>query len=153
MRIQAVIGSYRDAPTTLLGLLDENTGVLVIAKQVPYGEEKLAPDMALVSNLDLESRDWRFTDDHIQEAIIRFFTRSAQGTISIPRDLTRIDPTSKIEMDNIDVTGRKYRLSPDIANAQIAVLAMVAYADKYSGISAALTAADEMLDIFKAFSV
>lgn len=140
-------------PITVLGYLDETNGVLVVAKSVEYKEEKLAPDMVLVANLDLPQRDWMFTDDHIQESITRFYSRQAQQLITIPASLARIDPTSKIEVDNIDAHGRKYRLSPDIANGQMAVLAMVAYADRFKGISSALSASTELLDLYKAFSI
>lgn len=146
--IQSTISGYSGTAVTLMSVLDENTGILVVAKSIEFREDRSDEAAALISNLDLPDLDKRFTDDMLRDAIRSYFTRSAQGTISILDQLNRFRPDNQIEKESVDERGQKYRLNADISNGQVAVLAAVAMADLQRGSSAAIAFMDELADLY-----
>lgn len=153
MKIQSTIAGFTGAPTTLLGKLDTNTGVLVVVKEVAYREERIDPEFALVSNLDLPALDLRFGDENIRDAIRGYFTRAAQETIDLVAAVARHAPDHRIERDQVDEKGRRYRLAPDITNGQVAVLACVALIEQQSGFRAAVEMASELAEFYRAETI
>lgn len=149
MKIQCTIAGFSGQPSTIIGNLDENTGVLVMVKEVTYREERIAPDFALVSNLDLKELDFRFDDKHLSDAIRSFYTRKAQMTLDIMTGLQRYDPESRIEREAVDESGRRYRVAPDIQNGQVAILAAVSLVEHSGNFSAAKEMADELIDLYR----
>lgn len=153
MKIQATIAGFSGQPVTLLALLDENTGVLVVSKEVTYREERIGEDFALVTNIDLPDCDMRFDNDHMRDAIRTFFTRSAQQTLVIENAVRRYDPNQKIQRDKVTERGQTYELHPDIQNGQVAVLAIIAFTDKNASLDACLEMADELAEFYTAISI
>lgn len=153
MRIQAVIGGYGPEAVTLVGVLDADTGVLVVAKQIAHREERVKEDFAIVSNLRLPEVDFTFRDDHVESAIRSYFDRRAQGLVEIESEAARFTPDHKIEADGINETGRKYRMAPDIAAGQVAVLAMVAFVDAQSTIGAITDMLSDLDDLYRVISI
>lgn len=147
MKVQVTIAGFMGQPVTLACVIDDETGVLTVGKQVAYNEDRIE-GFAVVSNLDLADCDYLFTDKHLRGAIRSYFSRSGQDTIAIVPALARYQPDNKIERDAVDETGPRYRISPDIDNGQIAVLAAVAYADAQRPISAAMDAMQELSDFY-----
>lgn len=153
MRILTVISGYQGPPIALASVLDESTGVLVIAKQLSYREDRPAPDMAVVSNLDLKACDFLYTDARLRDSIRAYFARRGQGTLEIESILGRYMPDNKIEQDGVDESGRKFRISPDIDNGQIAVLATVAFVEAQKPIAHSISAMDELADFYRITSI
>lgn len=149
MKIQSTIAGFKGERKTVLGNLDERTGVIVMAREVKYTEKRMAPDIAVVSNLDLEDIDFRFTDKHIGEAIRVYYTRKAQLTLDVLNEIQNFDPGNMIEPDAVDEGGRRYRISPDITNGQMSVLAAVAFVEHQAGFKAAVSMADEIADFYR----
>lgn len=153
MRIITIISGFQGSAVTIASVFDEKTGVLVVAKQIGYREDRPKPDMALVSNLDLQSCDFQFTDKHLRDAIRSYFTRRSQGMLDIDSSLARYLPDNRIEQDGVDESGRKYRIAPEIENGQIAVLATVAFIEAQKPISAAIDMANELSDFYRITSI
>lgn len=145
------ISGFSGPPTTLVCVLDES-GVLVVAKSIAFTEERVK-DFAMVSNMDLQANDYRYTDDDMREAIRAYFTRMAQGLIDLVDELSRFQPHQAIEKDQIDESGPRYRLSPDITNGQLAVLAAVSYAERQSPLRSTLDAMDEITKLYEFMSI
>jgi len=130
MRIQICVVGFALQPITLIAVLDEKTGVLVIAKEVPYTEERIKEDFAVVSSSDLPDSDFVFKDEHLREAIRTYFDWGGSELVTVDELLGRHLPDNKIEQEGIDERGRKYRLGDGITNGQVAVLAAVAFAQQ-----------------------
>jgi hypothetical protein len=143
----ASVAGFAGQPITLVGVLDDDTGVLVIAKQVSFSEAKL-PDFAMVSNLDLPEVDYRFIDADMKQAIAEFFAGQSQGMVDIVEAIGRYNPANKIEMQGVDANGPKYAVAPDVDNGQIAVLAMVRYANKQKAIGSAVRGMSELAEFY-----
>lgn len=148
MRLQASIVGYGGQGATVVGVLDEQTHVLVIAMHKPYTPHKLAPDIALVSNQELNERDARFDDDQLADAIRAYSDRKSSGTLDIVEAMQRFDPGGKIEAKDITETGRSYQLMAEIDNGCMAVLALCQYADRLGNVNAALADASELADFY-----
>ena len=153
MNIQVSIAGFADQPCTLIGVLDEQTGVLVIAKSIPFRENRADESMAFIANIDTKDLDWRFSDDHLRAGIGRYFARKDQDLLAIQDSVTRFIPDSRLEMDGVDEKGRNYRIASDITNGQIAVLAMVAYADRQTTMADCQSFCEQLSDIYKPFSI
>lgn len=153
MKIQATIGGFAGEPCTMIALLDERTGVLVIAKTVKYREERIAPDYSLVSNLALPDMDLTFEDKNLRDTIRAYYTRKAQLTLDLLPEVKRYEPDNRIEQDAVDEGGRRYRIAPDIQNGQVAVLAIVGLVESQSAFAAAVEMADELADFYRVESI
>jgi hypothetical protein len=149
MKIQATIAGFKGERKTVLGNLVERTGVLIMAREVKYTEKRLAPDIAIVSNLDLADIDFRFTDKHIGEAIRVYYTRKAHLTLDVLNEIQNFDPGNMIEPDAVDEGGRRYRISPDITNGQVSVLAAVAFVEHQTGFKEAIGMANELSEFYR----
>ena len=153
MKIQASIAGYAGQPITLLGFLDKDTGVLIVAKEVKYRENREAPDFALVSNLDLPDLDMKLTDDLLRDTIRSYYTRKSQMTMEVTKEVQRYEPDNKIDLEAVDENGRRYKIDPNIQNGQIAVLAMVALIEKQVGFAAAMDMASELKDFYTVHTI
>lgn len=147
MKVQICIGGYQGPAITIGCVIDDKTGVLTVGKQYDFTEKRME-GFALVTNLDLPDYDFLFTDDHLREAIRNYFRRVGQETIGIAPTLLRYQPDNRIERDAVDESGPRYRISPDIDNGQLAVLAAVAYAESQGKIQSAISAAHELSDFY-----
>lgn len=147
MKLQVAISGFMGQATVLLCVIDDDTGVLTIGKQAPFTEER-KEGFALVTNLDLPDYDFEFTDKHLSDAIRSYFSRAGQDMVAFAPSLTRYQPDNRIEKDTVDESGPRYRISPDIDNGQIAVLAAVAFATKQKPISAAAEMMNELSQLY-----
>lgn len=149
MKIQSTIAGFKGEPKTLIGNLDERTGVLVVVKEVKHRENRIAPDFALVSNLALPELDFTFEDKHIRDTIRAYYTRKAQGTLDVLNEIRSCEPDNNIEQDAVDEGGRRYRINPDITNGQVAILAAVAFVEHQTGFSTAVSVANELAEFYR----
>lgn len=153
MKIQATIGGFHGEPCTMISLLDERTGIIVISKTIKYRENRYAPDFALVSNLDLPELDMSFTDELLRDSIRSYFTRKAQLTLDVLTEVRRYEPDNCIERDTVDEGGRRYRINADINNGQVAILATIALVESQSSFAAAVDMANELADFYRAETI
>lgn len=153
MRIQVNAAGYHGDPVTIMCLLDEQTGVLVVGKKVDYRESRVKPDVALVTNMDLPDLDFRFQDRHLSESIRSFFTRDGQGLLDITKELGLYNPKEKIEMVGVDEGGRRYNIHDEVTNGQMAVLMAIAFVENQKPISAMIDATNELLEFHTVTSI
>lgn len=141
-------GQAGSKPVTLLCALDEPTGVLVVGKEVAFKEGRIE-GFSLVTNVDLHQRDFFFTVDHLRDAIRDYFAKSGQGLLAIDDEVARYAPESQIEVDGIDERGPKYRLSADVGNGHVAILAAVAFVSVQEPKQALIGAMDEFAELYR----
>jgi len=152
LKIQANMKGYMGKPATVLGAMDEETGILVIVKSVaaiPRFE-----DSFLIAADQHGDRDSLFSDGDLASAIGGYF--KLKGSVAEDgvtaclrfRELAATaDPAAVIEHDGVDVGGPKYRIAPDASNAHIATLAICAYAARQCAIGDTLDMADSITDL------
>lgn len=154
LKIQANIQGYMGKPTTVLAALDEETGILVVAKSVPMIAR--FEDSFLIAADHHADRDSLFTDSDLAGAISGYFklkgSVAEDGVTSCLRFrelAATADPAAVIEHDGVDVSGPKYRIAPDASNAHIATLAICAYAARHTAIDDTLSLADDIMDVMR----
>lgn len=150
IKFQVSIAGYSGAATTLICALMQKDNVLVIADEASL-EEKRREGFGMVSNLDLDAVDFRFGDTRIRDSITEYFVREAQKTLDAVGKVARHVPNNNaITKDGFDMNGPIYRLSPDITNGQIAVLAACAFANAQTSIGKSI---DMMADMTALYSI
>jgi hypothetical protein len=131
IQIQATIVGYGDLPATLFSSYDDEREVLAIAVEAEYREER-REGAIVVANDERLDRDSLFSDEHLREAIAAYFAmqkgvaRGEAGSRLIFRDRAQRAVPS-VENDGYDESGPKWRVSPNIANVQVAALATAWY--------------------------
>ncbi|SER35668.1 MULTISPECIES: hypothetical protein [Pseudomonas] len=150
-KIQVSIGGYQGRPVTLLCALDDSTNVLTIAAESPILTER-KEGFAVVTNQDTDSFDMKFTDDLIRDAITSYYARSSQETLAVLDALARFSPDNAITKDSFDERGPRYRISPDIQNGQLAILAACAFADRQQPMNAITSMASELMQLYQAYT-
>lgn len=152
--LQATIGGMSsragDKIWTVYGELDVGSGVLLVdvAKEHKPGtpEKRRAGCGFVTNNANAEDHDVLFTEPDLQDAIRDYYAFAGRGLLVIEDAIRSHDPESKIEADGMDEHGRKYRLSPDMTNGQIAVMVMCWFAARQSGFARQLEAFDDFFD-------
>jgi hypothetical protein len=152
--LQVSIAGYAGKPTTLLAGYNDDADILLIAKELPFQNDRREGSLVITNNQKIE-RDLLFTDDDFQESIYAFFSmRDGVGKDGKSQRLTfhdsaaRSNPSSIIEKDGIDSNGQKYRISDTITCAQVATLAACIYANaKATDVRNALDMADTLLNL------
>lgn len=152
VKFMVSIAGYSGPAVTLLCALVNDDGVLVIADESALQEQR-KEGFGVVTNLDLPSVDYRFTDDQLRDAIIAYYARDSQDTLDLDNKLARHSPGQSIATDGIDERGPRYRLSADITNGQIAVLAACAFCARQTPVARAMSMADELTELYRAFTI
>jgi hypothetical protein len=131
----------------LLGALDVDSGLFIVAKELKFGER---PDGAVIVSNDprSEQRDSLFTEEKLQDAIRLFFRAQATGVVELLPTVTKHEPSHRIESDGIGEKGTRYRLSPDITNGNVAVLALLSASDSTYRAQAATDFSTELAEMF-----
>lgn len=155
MKFEVSISGYGETgskPVTLRCFYDKEEDYLLIAQEAPFAEHR-TDGYALVTNLNLQTRDFLFANEHLRDAIRDYFSRNSQGTTEIDDSLNRFRPESKIENDGIDERGPKYRLAPDIGNGQVAVLAALAFVAAQGPATDAMAAMEDFTKLYTAYEI
>ena len=149
IQIQANISGFAGRPQTVLGALDEETGILVVAAVTDTIPRR--DGCVLIETNPRADRDSLFSYEDLKSAISAYYelkgSVAADGKSACLRfteRAMRADPAGGIELDGVDVSGPLYRISPEAGNAQIGALAICRYARNYSAISDTLGMADEL---------
>lgn len=151
--IQASIAGYEGKASTILAKYSADSGIVTIAAEKPFSRDRLAKEVAMISNLDVPERDWFFSEDELGVAISAYFEAKGQGEIIIVDALNRYLPDNKIEKDTVDEKGRNFRISPDVENGQVAILAIVAYVRKNKAANAAIDMMQDMADFYGVMTI
>lgn len=147
IRVQAEITGYSGPAVNLLGALDPDSGLLIVAKELKMGERL---DDALVASNDprAERRDRLFGEDDLQDAIRLYFRALSTGMVELLPGVAKHEVANRIENSGINERGTTYRLSPDITNGSIAVLALVLLADNAYKAQSATDFSNELTELF-----
>lgn len=142
--IRVNIAGYGGSPVSMFCAYDPDTDILAVVRETDYEASERAGFLK-ISNQDRDAAyDALFTEELTKGAIGAFFELDALKLLSIASKVQRCDPRSKIERDGMDEGGMKYRIAPDISNAQVAVLAAAWYANTQRGVTAVREFAEEM---------
>lgn len=149
MKIQTSITGFRGPPVTLVSMIDDDTGLLVIAKPVAYRQERIDDTFAFVTNTKSSGHDYQFNDDDLSAAISVYFRDTALELITLADAVSRFNPQSRLEADSMTDLGMRYRIGTDIDCGQIAVLATAFFYDKQQSIKSTL----DILSDYLCFSI
>lgn len=127
MKIQACIGGYSGERATVYSLYRDD--ILLVAKVAAFREDRFEGSV-IVSNTMLPARDAVFGEEHLKVAIDAMQMMKSAGTLHVDNMANAADPSYRVEFDSMDTAGRRYRLHPEITNAQVAVLATIWYVSR-----------------------
>lgn len=147
IKLQAEITGYSGPAVNLMGALDPESGLLIVAMELKVGE-RTADTMVTSNDPRSERRDRLFSEDDLQESIRLFFRAKSTAMLELLPPVVKHEPAHRIENNGIDENGTKYRLSPDITNGAVAVLALTALADRTYKAQSATSFAQELADMF-----
>lgn len=145
--LQAEISGYQGRVANLLGALDTDSGMLIVAKELPLGERHAGATM-ISNDPRAERRDALFSEDRLQDAIRLYFRATATEMVQLHAGATKHDPRHKIQTDGVGEHGTKYLLSPDVGNGHIAVLALIDAANNTYNAQAASDFSAELANLF-----
>lgn len=128
-------------------MLDDKTGVLAIAKEVPFTESRLSDDSALITDVRLDAAEYRFTDTDLQAAIMEFVAAKGQQRIVVADSLKRFAPDNRIEQAKVEESGRKFAID-GLDNGTAAVLALAFYAQRQRDIGGAMSMLDDLASLY-----
>ncbi|MDF0506513.1 hypothetical protein POK33_37810 [Burkholderia cenocepacia] len=147
IRVQAIISGYQGPAVNLVGAMDAETGLFIIAREQGFDER--IPGALVVSNQSrMEDRDRLFDEDKLQRAIHLYFGMKGQGLIELLPVVTKHDPGARIEPDSMNERGTRYRLMPELSNGNVAVLAMVEAADVALAADTTADTANDILSMY-----
>lgn len=135
-------------PVSLFAAYDPETDVLVVVRETKY-ETVVREGFLRVTTRDADpEHDMVFTEENYHDAIVAFFDLQAMSLIQFANGLAKLNPENKIERDGMDERGVKYRIAPDIGNAQAAVLIACFAARRQRMVGLAEEFMDEMGSIY-----
>lgn len=142
--IRANIAGYGGNAVSIYCAYDTDSDILAVSREGEY-EDSDRPSFLKISNQNRDKAfDALFTEELTRSAINAFFELDALKLLAISPKAQRCNPLNKIERDGMDEGGMKYRISPDVTNAQVAVLAASWYVNTQRGVSAVREFAEEM---------
>lgn len=147
VRIQAEITGYQGQAVNLLGALDTESGLFIIARELGAGE-RMEGAIVISNDPRSERRDSLFTEEKLQNSIRLLFRAQATGMIELLASMSKHDPAHRIEKGDVDEHGTKYRLAPDVSNGNVAVLALIEAADNAYKAQATTDFSSELADLF-----
>jgi hypothetical protein len=146
IKVQAELTGYFGPSVNLLGMLDTNSGFMIVAKELPVGERV---DGALViTNSNRGERDRLFTEDDLQASIRQFFSARSMKLLELLAAVQKHDPGNRIQTTGVNERGTRYELSNETTNGNVAVLAMTFAANLSMTAEAANDMASEMTAMF-----
>lgn len=152
IRVQAIISGYQGQAVNLIGAMHTEKGLFIIAKEQALGERT---DGALIvsNNARLDGRDRLFDEDKLQRAIRLYFSLKGQGLLELLPAVMKHDPGNRIEADGMNERGTRYRLSPEITNGSVAILAMLEAADLAQAADTTSETASDIVDMYDSLDV
>ena len=145
--IQAEINGYGGPAVNLLGVLDAQTGFIIISQELKIGV-RVPGALFTTNDARAPGRDRHFVEDLFSSSIRTFFRATSMQMLEIMPKVSKHDPTRKIEAAGVDEHGTKYRLAPDIPNGCVAVLALVDAAESSRAAADGNSMAEEIASMF-----
>lgn len=140
--IQASISGYNGKPATVYSVYDHESAILAVSVEAEFCRERKSSDIVLISNDKMTNYDSFFEEKLFLQGIESYLALAkgvaANGVgarLVFADRAKRSDPMSAIEMDGMNESGSRYRISPDVTNAQVAALASCWYAHKQAGLA------------------
>lgn len=122
--MQAEITGYKGVSVNILAALDSESGLVIASKELAPGERR--PGAMIVSNDPRsETRDRLYTEDSFSDSIRSYFRAVSSKMIELLPAVSKYDPTQYIETNGMGENGIRYRLSDEVSNGNVAVLALV----------------------------
>lgn len=144
MDIVVSISGYTGLPVSLLAMLDHASGVLAIAKEIRFREER-EEGFAFVTNTRAPAYDCLFKEDQLAGAITVYKESEGSGVVALSESVAKFRP--RVDSDGVNEHGQKWRLHPDMSNGEVAVLALVHFMEQQRRIQGALDAMDDLMDL------
>lgn len=149
-KLQANIEGFNGKPTSLFGVIDTDTGVLNIVMAAKVRQSK-KDGCVLISNALKAECDFTFNESVFKDAISSYY-RLKRGVANdnltplliISPKVGSSDPSSAIELNGVSDSGMDYRISAEISNLQLAVLAMCLYVEKSRTVDECFVMFDEL---------
>lgn len=145
IKMRVNVAGYKGAPASLFAAYDPATDILLVARESAYEGGERDGFLKITNQVRDSAQDALFTEDDTRSAITAYFELEALRLITLAQSVQRCNPESKIERDGMDERGMKYRIHPDISNAQVAVLFAALYAGRQRSVDVAQGFMDEML--------
>lgn len=142
--IRANIAGYSGSPASVMCAYDTDSDILAVSSEREYEDMDRAGFLKISNQSRDKAYDALFTEELTRNGITAFFELDALKLLAISSKAQRCNPLNKIERDGMDEGGMKYRIAPDITNAQVAVLAASWYVNTQRGVTAVREFAEEM---------
>lgn len=138
------IAGFSGEPVSLYGAFDHEEDLLLVSDSKAYDPGD-APELLKISNQERDThRDDLVSDDDLQAAIRAFFEMDGLKLLALSEKAARHNPSNKIERDGVDEGGVRYRISPDITCAQVAVMFACLAASRQRTVNGALAFMEEI---------
>jgi hypothetical protein len=150
IQIQATVSGYGGKPATLFSAYDETLGALAAAVASDYRPARRAGCVVLTNVPDID-RDTLYGKDDLRAAIDAFvFLKDSLAVDGkTPRLIfleraARANPAAVIEVDGMDASGTRYRVSETVTSTHIAALLTCLYVSRAADIAAAVSMSDAL---------
>jgi hypothetical protein len=135
MRVNAA--GYIGEPVSLMCSFDPSTDILAVVKKMPAYEDSDRAGYLRVTTQERDAaHDAVFLEDDTRDAILAYFDMRQMGHLNLVKDMASHQPENSIEREGMDEHGMKFRVKPEITNAQFAVLVACFYAKKQREVAA-----------------
>ncbi len=150
-RIQANITGFKGEPVSLFSVYDTVNGILSVAKITRYSSEKKDQCLLVTNDVKEPYRDMYFDMKDFRSSIEAFHILSngiacdkVTRRLQIDSSANASNPSAVIDLDAIEASGLKYRIDPELSNAQVACLATCFYAVQVNAISESVSFSQEL---------
>jgi hypothetical protein len=145
--IRVNVAGYQGEPVSLFAAYDDESDVLLVQQSKPHDASE-APGLLRITNVPRDAfYDALVTEDDLQEAIRAFFESDSMGLLVLDEAVRRHNPANKIERDGVKESGTVYRISPDMTNAQVAVMFACLVGSRQRGVNRAESMMADLLVI------
>lgn len=151
IQLQITVAGYAGKACTVLGAYDPAARVLTIVKVRPYTEERLKPQMLILTNCRDILRDQYYPAEKQADAIRAYFEMAsgvaADGKTSrlvVASAANLANPAGQIQLKEIQEKQQKYELNNELNNAAVATLLACLFVINQELIENTITALDDM---------
>lgn len=151
VKMRVNVAGFQGEAASLFCAYDPSNDLLLVAREGAEYESTRREGFLHISNQQRdEAIDAHFSNDDLQDAIKAYFEMDSMRLLTIASGAQRANPSSKIERDGLDASGPRYRIAPDMSNAQVATLVACRYAVQQRDIAAA---SDMMGDVLSMVTI
>jgi len=133
-------------PVSVYSIYDDEIDYLIVSAEKNWRPTRFK-DCVLISDEELDDRDFSFSQKDVSDSINAYYDQMSLSRIEIRDSVSRCNPDSGIEYDGLKEGGKMFRLSPDINNSQVAVLATCLFVKRNKSINASIDMAEDILSM------